>query len=65
MKKGDLYKIPSNLFYSEEIAIFMDKYWSDSADGWLYTFYFPTNGDDFWYTETELCYATKLKLEQK
>jgi hypothetical protein len=43
----------------------MDKHWCDTSDGWLYNFYFPTSGKDFWYTEAELCYAIKLKLERE
>ena len=65
MKKGDLYKMPSSLFFPSEIGIFTNKHWCESSDGWLYNFYFPASGIDFWYTEAELCYATKLKMEQE
>ncbi len=64
MKKGDLYQFPKNLFEDTRIGVYMEKHWCDSNDGWLYNFYFPTSGNDYWYTETELCYTTKLKLEQ-
>jgi len=65
MNKGDLYEFPSNLYFPMEIGIFLLKQWCSSSDGWLYNFYFPVSGNNFWYTESELCYAHKLKSEQK